>query len=341
MGSAQICRRLTDGGIPAPNKDRLMKGIVRDERYAKSEWAIPIIKRILTSQVYLGHMEQGRKRGALYEGGRHEMIDKSEWTVVYNTHEPIISQELFDRVKSVMDARTAAYKEHEGKYAHLEKPKLLLKDLLFCADCGRPLYRYKSVKKKYDRVYWIYQCRSHNNLLNCPIKYIHEKNLYDAVYETIRLELQRCADAKGVIEKMNRESDHKTRLSKFDTDIETAEKKLRRIASLRQAIYDDYAAKLLTVSEYQFATEKYDADTETERTRLETAKREKAEYTQNSTPANKWLTAFMRFTDAKEFTAEMAQALIERVEVSNRNHVKVCFKFRDEYMAIQSSAEVA
>ena len=45
--------------------------------------------------------------------------------------------------------------------------------------------------------------------------------------------------------------------------------------------------------------------------------------------------------DAKEFTAEMAQALIERVEVSNRNCVTVIFKFRDEYKGIQKYTEVA
>ena len=56
---------------------------------------------------------------------------------------------------------------------------------------------------------------------------------------------------------------------------------------------------------------------------------------------NKWLTEFMRFTNEKEFTAEMAKTLIERVDVSDRNCVTVTFKFRDEYTAIQKYTEVA
>jgi hypothetical protein len=110
---------------------------------------------------------------------------------------------------------------------------------------------------------------------------------------------------------------------------------------LRQAVYEDYATKLLTASEYQFATEKYNADTVKQQARLDAAKREKAQYAQSSTPVNKWLAAFTRFIDAKELTAEMAQALIERVEVSNRNCVKVFFKFRDEFAAISEYAEAA
>lgn len=347
VGSAQICRRLSEAGIPAPNKYRLMKGIVKDERYAKSEWAMPIIKRMLKCQVYLGHMEQGRKRGALYEGGGHGIIDKSEWTVVHNTHEPMISKDLFDRANAVMEARTTAYVAQAGKYSHYEKPEMLLQDLVYCADCGRPLFRYKQVKSKYNRVYWTYQCRSHNNLLNCPYKYIHEKDLYSAVYAAIRIEIQRCSEVKGIIEKLNRECGHKSRLARYDVEIDSAEKELRRITSLRQAIYDDYAAKILTVSEYQFATNKYTADEETQRSRLEAAKLEKATFTKNSTPINKWLAEFIRFMDSQELTAEMAQAMIERVKVSSRNKVEVIFKFRDEYKAIneytnaQTASEVS
>ena len=339
VANAQICRLLTAKGVPAPNKYRLEKGLVKDEKYAKSEWAASVLKRILTCQVYLGNMEQGRKRGALYEGGGHGIIDKSEWTVVEGTHEPIISQDLFDRANAILQARTAVYKENACKYSAIPKPEMLLQDLVFCADCGRPLFRYKQVKGKYNRVYWTYQCRTHSNLKNCPIKYIHEHELYGAVYEAVRVEVAKCCDIKSIIEKLNRESSHKSRLTRFDEEIEKTGREIKRIASLRQAIYNDYAENLVTLSEYQFAKEKYDADTIKLHSQLETAQREKVAYTQNATPTNKWITAFSRFMDARELTAEMAKALIERIEVSNRNNVEVFFKFRDEYAAARDYSD--
>jgi hypothetical protein len=45
--------------------------------------------------------------------------------------------------------------------------------------------------------------------------------------------------------------------------------------------------------------------------------------------------------DAQELTAEMAQAMIERVDVHDRDKVTVTFKFRDEYAAIREYMEVA
>ncbi|MCL2053349.1 MAG: hypothetical protein FWG90_02755 [Oscillospiraceae bacterium] len=173
----------------------------------------------------------------------------------------------------------------------------------------------------------------------CSKKSIHQTDLEQAVYDAIRLEIEKCADISGIIEKLNRESGHKSRLARFDAEIEECEKELRRIASLKQAVYEDYAARLLTASEYQFATEKYNADTIKFQTRLESAKENKEAYTQSSTPTNKWLGAFSRFVDAKVLTVEMVQALVERVEVSDYNRIHIIFKFRDEYAAIQKCAE--
>jgi len=334
VGSAHICRKLGEAGIPAPNKYRFQKGIVKDKRYARSEWAPPVLRQIIKNQVYLGHMVQGRKRGALYEGGGHAMISEADWTVVENTHEPIISKDLYNRANTIISNRTAEYKKKQGVNTRIQAPEMLLKGLLFCADCGRPLFRNKKVKGK--RVYWTYQCRSHNTLMTCPYKYIHEEDLYNAVYAAIRIEIQKSADVGLVIDKLNKESGHKTRLSKYDAEIEEAERELRRLTSLRQAVYDDYAAKILTVSEYQYASEKYNIDFQKQKERLDRAKQEKQDYTRNSTPENKWLSAFGRFMNNKELTVEMAQTLISRIEVSNRDRVSVTFNFRDELEAISA-----
>jgi hypothetical protein len=170
---------------------------------------------------------------------------------------------------------------------------------------------------------------------------VSEDDLVKAVYDAIKLEIQKCIDIGRIINKLNRESGHKSRLARFDADIEECEKELRRIFSLRQAIYEDYAAKLLTVSEYQFGSEKYNADMLKLQQRLEAARCEKARHSEQSTPINKWLAAFSRFMDIEELTIEMTQALVERVEISDYNKVSIIFKFRDEYAAISEYVEVA
>jgi DNA invertase Pin-like site-specific DNA recombinase len=334
VGSTQICRRLNDAGIPCPCRYRFLKGILKDQRYDKSQWQAATVITILKNPVYLGNMVQGRQIGSLCDGKKSRRLGKQDWIIVDGTHEPIITQELFDTVQDVMEQRTAEYKAMQGKFAHFEKPEITLKGLLFCADCGRPLYRYKSVTGGGKYCDWIYLCRTSETLKTCPKKYIHETALNKAVYDALRLRIQMCADVTGIIAKLNRESGHKSRLERFDAEIEEAEREIKRIATLRQGVYEDYAQKVLTVSEYKFANEKYDADDKKQHQRLEAAKYDKAEYTQGSTTANKWLAAFSRFMDAEELTSDMARALIERVEISDGKRVNVIFKFNDEFAVI-------
>jgi hypothetical protein len=165
--------------------------------------------------------------------------------------------------------------------------------------------------------------------------------LNNAVYQAIRIEIQKCADIKRIVDKLNRENSHKKRLAGFDATIEDSEREIKRISSLRQAVFEDFAVKLLTASEYQYATSKYEAEIEKQTLLLEEAKNEKNEYLQITTSSNKWVVEFSRFMEAKELSSEMSQALIESITISNRTSVDIRFKFRDEYTAINTYTEAA
>ena len=99
---------------------------------------------------------------------------------------------------------------------------------------------------------------------------------------------------------------------------------------MRHGVYEDCIGKLLTTSEYQYATDKYSVEMDLQRSRLEITKRERAEYSKCTEQANKWVVAFNRFIGEKKLTLEMVQAMVERVEVSDLDRVSVTFKFRDE-----------
>jgi DNA invertase Pin-like site-specific DNA recombinase/phosphoglycolate phosphatase-like HAD superfamily hydrolase len=341
MGTSQIVRRLNDAGILAPHRYRLEKGIIKSEKYRDSLWQVKPITDLLHNPVYLGHIAQRKNVGALHEGKGRSRAKADDWVIVENMHEPIVTQEVFDLVKTVMANRTAEYKSADGKFAHFTAPEQLLAGLVFCADCGKSLLRYKQVTKSGSKCDWIYLCRSYEMIKECTKKSIHQEDLERAVYDAIRLEIEKCADIGSIIDKLNRESGHKARLARYEKEIEDCEREIKRIATLKQGVYEDYAAKLLTASEYRFVTEKYNSDTVKLQARLDAANESKARFTQSATPANKWLAAFRRFMDAKELTAQMAKALIERVEVSDYNKVHIIFKFRDEYTAIAEVAAAA
>ena len=68
-----------------------LKGAAKCESYANSRWTIASVKKVLTAEVYLGHMVQGRKRSGFSEGKKPYYVPESEWVIVRDTHEPLVS----------------------------------------------------------------------------------------------------------------------------------------------------------------------------------------------------------------------------------------------------------
>jgi len=334
LGNTTICQRLDAQGTPSPYKYKYLKGIMKNPKFNKSIWIPETVSKILRNTMYLGHMSQGKRKEALYESLPLRETKREDWIIVENTHEPIVSQKLFDAVNTVLEERKAQYDEGYGRHNHLKSSASMLQGLVFCTECGKALKRLNSVNKKHGKIWWFYECRLYKSLKHCAKKSISEVELYSAVYEAVKVQLQTCADMSAVIDKLNRESNYKAILSRYDAEIEELECELQRIALLRQGVFEDYASKLLTTSEYQYASTRYTSDESKILKHLEVAKQAKKQYTHNTTPINKWFATFKRFIYSEELTVEMAQALIERIDVHEGHKITVTFKYRDEYEAL-------
>ena len=140
VGTNRICQTLIEQDIPSPGRYGYINGFWQSDKYKDSLWNHKTVANILRNPFYFGHMVQGRFNAALYEGRPKGIAKQENWLIVENTHEPIISQELFDAVAAVMDERKASYDAVSGKYEHLGKTDNSLNGLVYCADCKKSPY---------------------------------------------------------------------------------------------------------------------------------------------------------------------------------------------------------
>ena len=96
-----ITWRLNSEDIPSPARYHYLKGDAKTEKYANLRWNIHTVKTILKNEVYLGHLVQGRKTSGFCDGRGQRVLPKSEWTVIRDSHTPIITQEVFDAVQAM------------------------------------------------------------------------------------------------------------------------------------------------------------------------------------------------------------------------------------------------
>ena len=118
-------------------------------------------------------MVQGYNRKVSYKSKKMKNQPKSEWIIVENTHEPIITKEQFYKVQEIFKSKTRRCKNGE---VHLFANKLV------CLDCGTKLYKCQN-----DRGYIYFSCKGSKKLYGtCTTHSIGYENLKNLVTEKIR-----------------------------------------------------------------------------------------------------------------------------------------------------------
>ena len=86
----------------------------------------------------------------------------------------------FHKVQELAQRKNAEYFENLGRFRHLKTTENILKGLIYCADCKRPLVRYKNVSHE-KKLWYTFICQTHtNDITSCPKKNIREGRQADA-----------------------------------------------------------------------------------------------------------------------------------------------------------------
>lgn len=331
MSYVQIVRTLNERGIPSPSRYHYLKGEAKCERYANAVWGTMIIKQILCNEVYLGHLVQGRKRESFYKGQKQRVLPKSEWTIVRNTHEAIIDEFTFDAVQKLTQEQHAAYYERLGKYDGLGKTPNILKGLIFCADCKRPLVRYKNVICKGTKVYYTYYCPSHaNNPSVCPKKNFRESELIKILWDILQRQIALAGDISNQVRRYAASPLYASEDAALCKKMDAARQTLERSELLYNSLFQMYADNLLTEKEYMQMKQDYRAEMEQAQKTLDAFKEKKKAHAVQI-EKNPWITVCSRFQEETQLTSEMAHALIERVEIGADSQLSITLRYQDEY----------
>ena len=128
-----IAMKFNDENIPIPSDYRTQKFGITAYRFSHHLWTCDVVKQILRNPTYLGHLVQLRTTNISYKNKKQIKRPDEEKIIVYNTHEPIISQELWDKVKEI--ERSVSQGKAQGN--QIVHP---LSGLMYCEDCGNKMH---------------------------------------------------------------------------------------------------------------------------------------------------------------------------------------------------------
>ncbi len=157
-------------------------------------WSKSTIANILKNEGYIGWTVFNKKDNKTY--GR-QFKPESEWIIIKNTHEPIISEELFNKVQRLIEER-----QPKNQPAQVTASQYLLSGLMRCGKCSGA---YGVTGYGRDKKYAYYNCITYSKKGKdiCPGHGIRADELDKEVTEQVRKLIFSEENMKKLVDDIN------------------------------------------------------------------------------------------------------------------------------------------
>ncbi len=307
----KIADILNAEGVLNPSRYCLEKYGVVGRRENVGLWSFCGVNSILQNPTYLGHMVQQRDGTVSYKNHKRYIKDESEWVIVRNTHEPIITQELWDKVREVEKSVAQGRKTKRG-YTHP------LSGFLFCADCGGKM-KLNSINRN-GKLDFNFNCGNHVRLGKsyCFSHFIQAKDIEAIVLDDIRAMAQRIVlDEKTIREdfiRHNAEFADKA-IKSAKKELQVKRKRTEELSRLMQLAYEDRLKGKMPEDICIGFIQKYSEEQKKVNEEIAELEERLTETTNTIQSADEFIRNIKKYLEAPELTREMCYELLDRVVV--------------------------
>ena len=330
MGAQKIAKTFREEQVPCPSWWLHSRG-ERDysQRFEnpanKYEWSHTVIRNIIANPLYLGHTVMC-KTESIFKVGTFKKVPKADQIRVENTHEPLVSQELFDGANAkILSRRRDTTDNFVSPFSGLVK----------CGTCGKALgLRYWGKDRHH-----IYVCTTYaHDTKACSDHRIYYEDLYNAVLADIqyhaRLAYEDRDKAVALAMKMNAKADGNKGKSN-ESKLKQAKKRYDEVTRLFDRLYEDSLSGRISNDNFTRLIDKYQTEQEQLLGQIQNLENALQEVKDSQTNAVQWAALMADYVGIRELTAENLNLLVERIEVFDRTEtdgeaeqvIRICYRF--------------
>lgn len=336
MSPRAIGDQLNAENIPIPSDYRCQKKGIVNTKYTRHLWTQVQIRQILDNPIYLGKLAMMRVTSVSYKNHKKVRKEPSEWVVTEDTHEAIISQELWDKVREAEKAVSHGKRDGKG----VTQP---LSGMLFCPDCG---YKMKAAGRKRTlksgelirECY--YNCSSyvlHGKEL-CSTHYISQKQIEAVIIADIRsmAELVVKDEQTARAAFLSKKEQQTSRQSKADIKkLNDSKHRLAELENLMQSVYEDKVMGKIPEHICVSFLEKYEAEQQELRAVIADLEERLSAEKQDREDVEEFIRRLKKYVDVQTLTRELGLELIEYVTVgaytpNEPREINIYYKFLDK-----------
>ena len=315
-----IVKKLNEASVPTPSHYLASIGLISNNKIMGSgKWQTRTVGKILADEVYVGDMVQGKTRSVKR---KQVPTDPADWIVIRDTHEPLVSRELFQKAQNVR-AQAAQ------KYAKTEKLSFspnIFKGRIFCGHCGKSLHRQRS----HDR--YFFRCISNDRIRkgSCPgdIRVLPEDELISVILDIIQKQASIIINNGCWSKRNGKVAEQSAAIGK---EIARLQQETERDRKYLISLYEHFVSGVLSKTEYTELKTGYEQ-------KIKAATSRSQQLLEQNRSLERDLNDYIELSDRLAslkgditLTGDLIGRLVERIVVYDEQNISVHFKFRDEF----------
>lgn len=334
IGSTEIVRRLNKMRILPPSEYR-KKRKARNYVPSDAKWNIRQIYRILRSDVYEGTLRLGKYTRPNYKVRKVLPIPEDQQFIFRNAHEAIIPPEEFELMQELLDRESKVHIKNGNSAFDLP-----LEGYVYCADCGSVM-KIRTVRSG-EGLYQNYICgKNIKSRQDCRPHTIRADKLEQVVLKAINTHLKILFDADQLLDEEKLQAFTLSQKEEIEIRIGRILQEKQKLAEYAREMYWDYKEGVLTLEEYQELQEEARKQMDALAKNAAELEMEKNSGKMEDPAGLYWVRKYKEKGELEKITRRDVVTFLDRIEIKDEKHIKIRFRFGDEYKAFLKKQEEA
>ena len=333
-GPSQIAKQLKAEQVLTPTNYYYQQtgvALVNLDTERPYNWSSTTIANILGDVSYLGHTINMRYTTISYKNKKQIERPESEWLKFENTHEPLISQELWDIVQDIRKHKKRPPKQ-------MDTPNLF-SGLVFCADCGGTLVLHRAHTMKETQNNFMCSTYKKRGKEECSSHYIRETQLKAIILDDLKRVTHYARQKEKLFtEHITRKNSAETRqeIVRIQREMDTAKRRDSELTALFKRLYEDNVLRRIPNEHFRILSSEYTTEQAQLREKLPKLE-ERLEQLRNSlTNVAQFIDKAKRYSVITELTPEILRLFIGKIIVGEKSQKysrtaeqEICIYYRD------------
>ena len=287
---------------------------------AKAAWSAGTVIRILKNPIYTGVLILGKETTPSYKVHKRIAKDKSEWTVIENSHEAIISGIDFDSVQKVLKCDTRRSPD--------DKAVGLFSGMLFCGDCGASMVR-KTVPAG-EKKYVYYVCSAHKQDKSCSPHRMRDTALEEVILDSLRQHIREVVNMSELLDITDTAPLRTAQAQKVQRQLDKKREEYEKLQKLLMSLYENLTDGVIDREEYARLKASFTARADEAEKQMD-ALRESLNDIQSHGTENVWMNEFIKRQELASLDRAVVVALIDKILIHSNDVVEIIYRWQDEF----------